>query len=1731
MTSRARKVLTGFFAVAFALICAFSTSTAAYAAEPANLALKKEVTVSAAPYDTLPASALTDGNASTRWSAEAGPEQWAYVDLKTSTKVARVKLTWESDTEHATDFKLYVSDSTENWGDPVATVTGNNSAVSDVTLDKPATGRYIKLVVTKVSHYPSVSCGEMEVYGEAGSTDPEAPEAKNLALKKTTKASKDYHNLNGARAVDGKKKDKKQDRWMTEAGPVQWLAVDLTKSESIKYFDLLWEDNDNYATKFKVYVTDNAAAWENPASNDAWGTAVVDESNNTKGENKITLDTPATGRYIKLEILGMSSSWGVSLMEFEAWNEVPPAPEKEPADYLNDIKISPVTAETKTLQYELPEAPEGYEIKYNGTDYEQVIDTDGTIYRPITNVTVKASFKITNKTDHTDYAFKEFEVAVPGTMTAAENANVAPTILPELREWVGGTGSFAASSAKRVVYSHDSLKAMADEFASDFQVITGVKPSVSKGTSAAAGDIFFTLTADKTKGLKDEGYIVEAMGDKITVTAEQVAGANWGGKTILQGMKTGEGSFPVGTARDYPLFKVRGLMLDVGRKTFTMDWLQQLTKQMAWFKLNDFHVHLNDNYIPLEQYNSEDVFQAYNAFRLESDIKKGGNGGLNKADLTATDVWYTKAEFKQFIEDSAALGVNIIPEIDTPAHSLALTKVRPDLRHGTSGRQNDHLNLTTKYDQSLAFVTSIFDEYVKGGDQAVFADADVIHIGADEYSANGDAYRKFVNDMFKYAEDNGKTARVWGSLTSIKGSVDVQGVSETGKHRQMNLWNPGWADMKSMYDLGFDLIDCQDGVFYIVPNATYYYDYLGDAAYNDSLNGISGYTIPAGDPQMIGGAFAVWNDMCDRQENGMSEYDIYKRINHSAGLFGGNGWGKGALNVADAKAVIEKLGDAPNTNFGYDVAATDEGTIAQWNMDDLSDASGLKRNLAAGKNAAIEKVDGRNALKLNGKESYVSVKDDALTTVGLGNDLRIKVKRTSASTDAQVLFESEYGQIMAVQEGTGKVGITRENHAYSFDYALPVNDWVELEFKNTFEKTELWVNGELVDTVGTNARGKLKATSMFPVNVIGSKTNAFQGYVDDVRVSTAKDFNSTMELDYAVVTAETVLKDKEIAGMRELLDQAYDIFKQMNPSAEAVSSLTARIVDALNKADYEKADYCRIEAYAQLQRGGANEALMALFTADSVQALQSAWSQVREGLPASMQSTVDGYESAIVKALDGMKTSPARNLSYIDQSKLQATANKAQDGQGPDKALDGDASTYWHTTWGNDNAKLPHWIELSAKDGSSMMVDGIAYTPRPDAGNGTATAYKVEVTTDGKTYTKVAEGKLEANAETKTITFDKVEAKKVRFVITKAAGNFGSAAEINLSDATAKGDFAGLQALVTDAKAVKKDLSDCTHDVFTDETWNALQTAIAAAEESINAGTADVNAVHNLKVNLGKAMLALRLGDGEQPPAPEQVNKAALQAKYDEVKDLKAEDYKSAGWKAFDAARTEAKKVLDDAQATQQQVDAALKALTDARAALQPVEKVSFSDVDKGTAHGADIAWLAANGISKGWDNGDGTFSFRPYETVKRCDMAAFLYRLAGSPKVDASKAIGFADVEADTPHRDAILWMAAEGISTGWGEGASREFRPYAEIARCDMAEFLYRMAGSPKADASKAIGFADVDAGTPHRDAVLWMAAEGISTGWGEGSSREFRPYAQVARCDMAAFLHRMDEKGLVK
>ena len=188
-----------------------------------------------------------------------------------------------------------------------------------------------------------------------------------------------------------------------------------------------------------------------------------------------------------------------------------------------------------------------------------------------------------------------------------------------------------------------------------------------------------------------------------------------------------------------------------------------------------------------------------------------------------------------------------------------------------------------------------------------------------------------------------------------------------------------------------------------------------------------------------------------------------------------------------------------------------------------------------------------------------------------------------------------------------------------------------------------------------------------------------------------------------------------------------------------------------------------------------------------------------------------------------------------------------------------------------------------------------------------------------------------------------------------------------------------------------------------------------------------------------------------------------------------------------------------------------------------------FIDVDSSVAHADDISWLAGKGVSAGWVDSDGTRTFRPYNDVARADMAAFLYRLAGSPEYTAPGISPFRDVDSSTAHYKEICWLADVGISQGWGTPDGREFRPYATVARCDMAAFLYRLAGSPSYSVSGS-PFVDCSGETPHYTEVCWLAEKGISAGWSTLDGKEFRPYNTVARADMAAFLHRMKEGGLV-
>lgn len=195
--------------------------------------------------------------------------------------------------------------------------------------------------------------------------------------------------------------------------------------------------------------------------------------------------------------------------------------------------------------------------------------------------------------------------------------------------------------------------------------------------------------------------------------------------------------------------------------------------------------------------------------------------------------------------------------------------------------------------------------------------------------------------------------------------------------------------------------------------------------------------------------------------------------------------------------------------------------------------------------------------------------------------------------------------------------------------------------------------------------------------------------------------------------------------------------------------------------------------------------------------------------------------------------------------------------------------------------------------------------------------------------------------------------------------------------------------------------------------------------------------------------------------------------------------------------------------------------LSSVAASLASAEpSTQFTDVPPGSAFEYEISWLADRGVTRGWPDG----SFRPLLSITRDAMAAFMYRLAGSPEYLPPPVSPFADVSTSDQFYREIAWLADEGISTGWSTPAGREYRPLERITRDAMAAFLYRFAGSPSYTPTGASPFTDVGGATAFAMEIRWLAQQGISTGWNLGyGCLEYRPYSFVARDAMAAFMYR--------
>ena len=577
---------------------------------------------------------------------------------------------------------------------------------------------------------------------------------------------------------------------------------------------------------------------------------------------------------------------------------------QEEADNLN----IPEKLDMLAKQLEIPQI-DGTDVRIIHSDYEEIIGLDGKVHG--LPAKVRLNFELTRGSEKA--VSREYVVQVDPVQPKGGRAN-APQTIPQVLDW----GCFherpktldLAKAAHRGIAIPPCMKDVQDDLIKEF------KMPAAEAKNAA---VKLELNTTPDPWLGSEGYHLAIYDEGenpsgVIITANSPAGLYWGTRTLLQMLRQGH-KLTAGSITDVPRYPVRGFVFDVGRLPVPYEFLKQVVNTMAWYKLNDLHLHLNDNFIFLEDYAKagRDPFkEAYSAFRLESDIT-----GPDGTPLTAKDTFYTKKQMSELIKYAKARGVNIVPEFDAPAHALAFTRVRPNLMLKTQDPRSCE-ELDAAKPESLAFMRELWDEYLLPGksSRAVFEGC-TVHIGADEFKGNNEDYRKFTDGVLRHILERGYTPRLWGSLTMKKGSTPV-----VAKGVQMNIWSKDWNLPRPAINEGYDIINTMDSQLYIVPFANYYrMDQNLKGLYEDFVPNQIGAKgrplaerLPAGHPQLLGAAFAVWNDMIDLRSKGYTYEDLRGIIADTSAAFSQKVWGPEELprTFEEHNKLRQSIGDALN---------------------------------------------------------------------------------------------------------------------------------------------------------------------------------------------------------------------------------------------------------------------------------------------------------------------------------------------------------------------------------------------------------------------------------------------------------------------------------------------------------------------------------------------------------------------------------------------------------------------------------------------------------------------------------------------------------------------------------------------------------------------------------------------------------------------------------------------------
>lgn len=323
-------------------------------------------------------------------------------------------------------------------------------------------------------------------------------------------------------------------------------------------------------------------------------------------------------------------------------------------------------------------------------------------------------------------------------------------------------------------------------------------------------------------GFPNEGYQLEVSENEIKIKAITETGLLRATQTLVQmaeGYDDAQPQLEAVTITDWPAFKLRGWMQDVGRSYLAFDELKKEIDLMSRFKVNVFHWHLTEKL----------------AWRFE--VKAYPQ--LTKAEnmIRYKGQYYTQEQCRELEEYAAKKGITVIPEIDMPGHS--------DVFNSTMG-------FTMQSPQGIAALKVILKEVA-----AVFPRAPYIHIGGDEVALQDG----FLEGMASFVRDTlGRKVVVWNPLqnkTVVSAMADMT-----------QMWSTRGKVISGMPN-----IDCRY-------NYTNHFDVYADLVgiYKSNI-----YYAQKGTPEIAGTISAAWNDTkVPTEKDIIKQNNIYANVLASA---------------------------------------------------------------------------------------------------------------------------------------------------------------------------------------------------------------------------------------------------------------------------------------------------------------------------------------------------------------------------------------------------------------------------------------------------------------------------------------------------------------------------------------------------------------------------------------------------------------------------------------------------------------------------------------------------------------------------------------------------------------------------------------------------------------------------------------------------------------------------------